>query len=336
MRKFLILLLLILVAEASYSQNNCPSTPVCTGFSDTPNGIGVQELNGTNNGCLSVEHNSTWITVTILTSGTLQFTINPNVNSNDFDFAVWGPGSGCPPTSNPIRCSWAAGGGNTGVNTSLNVTGANNTEGAAGDGWVNNIAVTAGETYLILIDNFTTNSGFDMTFGGTSTLDCITLPIELTEFYCYDEGSVNYIKWVTKSEVNNDYFILEKSDDGMSWTDLVKIDGAGNSPSITKYSYADVEPYISYTYYRLKQVDYDGVYEYSDVIYVQNKSTVFYTYTVYPTDGFIHLSNSYFFEVYNSVGQIVISKEDDKIDVGGLSKGIYIIKIGGYTQKVII
>lgn len=267
--------ILVILSVTSYSQNDCPASGVCTGFSNTPNGAGAAEINGTNNGCLSVEHNSTWITITILTSGSLQFTINPNVNSNDFDFAVWGPNSPCPPTTAPIKCSWAvaSGNGNTGINTGLN-GGGPNSEGAGGDGWVNNLAVTAGQTYIILIDNFTTNSGFAMTFAGTSTLDCTLLPIELTSFTGTSYFENNTLNWTCASELNNDRFDIEHGTNGTDWTVIGTVKGAGNSSVMTSYEFKDLRFSIGINYYRLKQIDYDGQYEYVGILSISNITKV--------------------------------------------------------------
>src|ERR1700741_106045 len=168
MKKQILLFLFLHLSALTFGQgNNCPAFALCntSNFSDTPSGIGTQELGAGNQGCLTTEHQSVWLSVTTNTAGTISFTINPNTNGDDFDFAVWGPGSACPPTTAPIRCSWAvknnnfAGtgdNGNTGINSTFNSThplGAqnDNSEGAGGNGWVNNIAANAGETYLVLI-----------------------------------------------------------------------------------------------------------------------------------------------------------------------------------------
>ena len=96
----------------------CSSTPV----SANSGGFGIQELNSGNRGCLAGnEHQSSWYYVNVQTGGSLTMLIDPNNNGNDYDFAVWGPytsanvGANCPPISGPIRCSWSAETGNTGM-----------------------------------------------------------------------------------------------------------------------------------------------------------------------------------------------------------------------------
>jgi hypothetical protein len=90
-----------------------------------------------------------------------------------------------------------------------------------------------------------------------NTGSCITvLPIELINF----EGTEgNTLYWNTASEINNDYFIVERSVDGIDWIDVNKISGMGNYREYQSYDLVD----MNYTrnainYYRLSQVDSDG------------------------------------------------------------------------------
>jgi len=75
----------------------------------------------------------------------------------------------------------------------------------------------------------------------------------------------NKIEWITSSEINNNHFTLESSNDGIDFSEIVKMDGAGNSSSITLYQFEDYNPK---SYYRLKQTDYNGDYTYSNIIYI--------------------------------------------------------------------
>lgn len=263
--KYKLLISFLLLFCVSFSQNTCPATFICNTHNTTPNGSGsggqYGELSSSTDGCLSGEHNSTWLTITILTSGTLTFTIDPNNNSNDFDFAIWGPNSTCPPTNSPIRCSYAAGTGNTGLNT----TAGDVAEGIFGNGWVSQLNVTAGESYLILVDNFTTNNGFEIRFGGTSILNCTILPIELTYFKCSTMQDNILIEWETESESNNQEFQLWRSIDGVNWVKIYTRSGAGNSTIPKQYWYNDYLLPTGVYYYKLIQKDYNGTETSSDI-----------------------------------------------------------------------
>lgn len=98
------------------------------------------------------------------------------------------------------------------------------------------------------------------------------LPIQLVGFEAKCNNDKVVLNWATASEINNDYFTLERSTDGTDWNEVAIIDGARNSSTIQKYSYTD-NPYgllnsINSYYYRLKQTDIDGDYEYSDIILI--------------------------------------------------------------------
>jgi len=83
-------------------------------------GGSTNDLPASVRGCLtSGEKNTSWYYINVTSSGTLQMTIYPNPSSKDYDFALYKVANGCP-TGAPIRCSYSAPGGNTGINTNLN------------------------------------------------------------------------------------------------------------------------------------------------------------------------------------------------------------------------
>ena len=153
-----------------------------------------------------------------------------------------------------MRCSYAANTGNTG----LNVTASDFSENVFGNGWVSQLNVNVGESYLILVDNFTTNNGFEIRFGGTSTLNCAPLPVELTSFTCNSLEDNILIEWETESENNNQEFQLWRSIDGVNWVKVYTRPGAGNSITPIKYWYNDYLLPTGTYYYKLIQRDYDS------------------------------------------------------------------------------
>lgn len=93
-------------------------------------------------------------------------------------------------------------------------------------------------------------------------------PITLSKFdYTLNNKKVN-LNWETVSEINNNYFSIEKSSDGINFQSIGKINGAGNSNNVKQYSFTDDKAmYINH--YRLKQVDFDGKWSYSKILYVK-------------------------------------------------------------------
>lgn len=153
--------------------------PVCSNGSinESSNGPGINDFAfpGNNSGCLSGgEHQSVWLYVQIESGTTLEFDIIPRgASSLDYDFAVFGPNKTCRDLGNPIRCSYAAPGGPYGNNTGLNRNENDLSENAGGNGYVRYLDVNPGDTYYILVDNFSSNfQGFTLNWGGDNNLDC--------------------------------------------------------------------------------------------------------------------------------------------------------------------
>jgi hypothetical protein len=100
-----------------------------------------------------------------------------------------------------------------------------------------------------------------------------SLPVELLNFsgnYNQKENK-NEISWSTASETNNSHFVLERSDDGFSFTSLAFVEGAGNSNILMEYSYSDKNPDRNY-YYRLTQIDFDGQSETFKPVFVKRST----------------------------------------------------------------
>jgi hypothetical protein len=94
------------------------------------------------------------------------------------------------------------------------------------------------------------------------------LPIELISFAAEVSGNAVNLSWVTAAEINNDYFTVERSDDGKNFLPILSVKGAGNSSSPLYYHTKDTKPHGGINYYRLKQTDFDGKFEYFDIVTV--------------------------------------------------------------------
>jgi hypothetical protein len=95
------------------------------------------------------------------------------------------------------------------------------------------------------------------------------LPVELTSFTAKKKESHIILQWTTSTEINNDRFEIERSFDGESFTQIGSITGNGNTNQVISYQFTDRLPLMGISFYRLKQVDYDGAFEYSSTITVQ-------------------------------------------------------------------
>ena len=84
------------------------------------------------------------------------------------------------------------------------------------------------------------------------------LPIKLAEFTATPNGNQIDIKWTTSTEVNNSYFTIERTTNGLTYETVAVVQGAGNSDVVKNYSAVDKSPIEGVSYYRLRQTDYDG------------------------------------------------------------------------------
>lgn len=93
----------------------------------------------------------------------------------------------------------------------------------------------------------------------------IMLPVELTHFSAKPKGNIAHLTWQTATETNNEGFEIQRSPDGQNWEKIGFVEGAGNSQQEQSYAFEDPRPYQGRSYYRLKQIDFDGAFEYSDI-----------------------------------------------------------------------
>jgi photosystem II stability/assembly factor-like uncharacterized protein len=186
---------------------------------------------------------------------------------------------------------------------------------------------------------------------GVWETEVVGLPVSLISFTAManqDYQSV-LVKWSTASEKNNDYFLVERSENGIDFATVGKIKGKGNSLIVNEYSFTDIAPLKGKNYYRLTQVDLDGSRENSQVVVV-NLSQEFEV-IIQPnlfndfTEIQINTSaESADVEITDVKGRSVFHSAlatNKNIQLGyGLAKGIYFVKIStpegrSTTQKVI-
>ena len=183
---------------------------------------------------------------------------------------------------------------------------------------------------------------------GSGTLNLGALPIELHTFEVKLEDNNVRIEWVTASEIDNDYFVVERSRDAHHFEEIELIEGAGNSDAIRYYAVTDRFPFEGISYYRLKQVDFDGTTTYFDIKIVDNNDGYTDTHglTVFPNpimehstfsiglEGFdggtvkVEILNMSGFVIYSD--QINISQERELIELETNiihNTGMYVVSV---------
>lgn len=187
---------------------------------------------------------------------------------------------------------------------------------------------------------------FDNDFTGG---DDGTLPVEFLHFSAAQANDGVELTWQTASENNNDFFTIEKSSDGITFISSGTISGAGFSNEITEYTVKDYYPFDGISYYRIKQTDFDGNFDYSQTIAVDYYNDGIIPVMLFPSpssDDALHITFKYntydtvFLNVYNMAGNLVHNKilytntgENSTIlNTSSFSKGKYIIQIIGFNR----
>lgn len=114
------------------------------------------------------------------------------------------------------------------------------------------------------------------------TLSVVTsiLPVEILKFEAEAEGSTTLLNWATASETNNDYFLVERSNDGIYFEGIGQVKGAGTYEGRSDYQFTDKTPNNGINYYRLKMLDFDGSFSYSEIAAVSFDKN--YALTIFP------------------------------------------------------
>jgi hypothetical protein len=164
------------------------------------------------------------------------------------------------------------------------------------------------------------------------------LPIKLFSFTANTNDNSVEIEWITSSEINNDYFTVERSNNGSEWEAINKIKGAGNSNTTLKYFDIDNQPLPGISYYRLKQTDFNGDYSYSEITMVnfkQKDEIVIYPNPVKDNLTIANLCENCIVKIYSSFGTLVYTGSEQKINTQTWKNGIYqvVINNNGIIQS---
>jgi hypothetical protein len=201
---------------------------------------------------------------------------------------------------------------------------------------------TNGNVKVTVVSNFG-----PFTFGATGNG---VLPINLTNFTVQKNNNVVNVNWTTEQEVNSSYFSVQRSTNRTSWKEIGTVNAAGNSNSEINYSFTDKAPLKGINYYQLKQVDKDAKAVYSatkSVLFnnlfqaVLSPNPVSDVLNVYLSKTGSSVTNIYLYDSNGKLVKTLATKENvQTINVSGLAKGLYFIKIANdsnvETQRVVV
>ncbi len=180
-------------------------------------------------------------------------------------------------------------------------------------------------------------------------VDPSTIPVELESFTASVNSNIVNLNWVTATELNNTGFDIEQSIDNSSWNKIGFVIGNGTTTEKSFYTFTDKNPYEGKSYYRLKQIDYDGTFTYSNMVSVsigllndfsldQNYPNPFNPATIIkynlPEESTVQMM------VVNILGEVV-TELINEVEASGshqiifnasnLTSGIYFVKINATT-----
>ncbi|MDB4534104.1 lamin tail domain-containing protein [Vicingaceae bacterium] len=186
-----------------------------------------------------------------------------------------------------------------------------------------------------------TSTGGAATYGTDGcTLSSTILPINLLYFKGKEAASENLLEWSTTTEINNDYFTLERSHDALNFNEIGILSGAGNSSIQLDYKFIDDAPNSGINYYRLTQTDYNGDFSISNIIALNNNQLDAKIYVSHKTLR-VKLTeeiSSGKIEIIDALGRTVYSDNitaSKNINLDNYISGIYLIKIDTPSNTII-
>ncbi|MES2780646.1 MAG: choice-of-anchor V domain-containing protein [Bacteroidota bacterium] len=166
------------------------------------------------------------------------------------------------------------------------------------------------------------------------------LPVKWMSYGVKASDDVNTIEWTTASEIDNAHFEIERSTDAKQWETIGIVKSKGNSNSPTTYSFDDKSVLSGNLFYRIKQVDFDGAFDYSKVI-IANKELESERVSYNAEQRTIHINSASHMGATSlftlSGNPVATSIDGTDLNVSSLERGIYILQLpSGTYQKIFI
>lgn len=198
----------------------------------------------------------------------------------------------------------------------------------------------AGAASVTMSHTISANEDWVM-IGATMVDYAVALPVEVLSFEGERVDKNVLLKWSTSAEVNNDFFTVERSVDGINFESLGDVDGAGNSLTALNYSFVDDKPKDGVSYYRLKQTDFNLNTKYSNIVAIDIKNVEIMNFFPNPSTSQSNVivnspeDMSVLFNIVGSEGKVLRNSEEKlqkglniiKLDVANFAEGSYFFSI---------
>lgn len=306
--------------------------PICTGtpIVYTAQVDGSTAEVGPNYDCLLTQPNPSWYYLEINNPGLLSIDMTA---PQDIDFAIWGPytnianaKAACGSYPLPLDCSYSP----------------SATEQASV------ASTTSGQVYVLLVTNYASVTqviNIDQSPSAVATTICpIVLPVGMSLFDVSSDRERVKIKWITDTELNNEYFDIQRSFDGYIWETIALKKGMGTITTQTNYEVIDEKPLIGISYYRLKQVDTNGKLHFSPIKSIKINNELDFTIYPSPARDFVKINTNSKkldkIEIVDILGNIIeaghtFENGEYTYAISHLKKGVYTINMEVEGQKII-
>lgn len=170
---------------------------------------------------------------------------------------------------------------------------------------------------------------------------CLLLPVKLTRFQANNRPEGVILEWQTASEEQNNYFQVEHSTNGVNYAAIGEVKGSGTTAETKHYRFTHRNPSNGINYYRLKQVDYDGKFEYSKIAVAVVEQEEAVNVFPNPTDGPVFINNTSdesSARVTDFTGREIFKDllpENGMLDLSGQPQGVYLIEIANGNSKTV-
>lgn len=192
----------------------------------------------------------------------------------------------------------------------------------------------------------------EITYGNNNFSDCIfqaPLSVELSNFDAHlSSQNTVFLDWITASETNNSHFEIERSTDTKTWKKIGKVTGAGTTITQQVYHFEDKKPNSGLNYYRLKQVEFNGEFNYSKIKSVNKKASFSNELKVFPNPASNYItveleiddSKTNTAYLLNSQGLIIqniplSNNWNREIKISNLTPGVYFLQIQNEVTRYI-
>lgn len=217
------------------------------------------------------------------------------------------------------------------------------TSGNSGSGTITQNGIS-GITLSVRVCADTNTSGESTDIDDVTVTNATTLPVELISFKAMNREDEVLLKWATASEINNERFDIEHRTNNTPFEKIGEVEGNATTLRVSNYDFKHKKPTFGINYYRLKQVDFDERFQYTNVasVTVQNKETRISEFYPNPsTNGVVSLNytsiekTNLAVSVYSANGEILMMKKNEisngenrlNFDFSSLSRGVYFVRL---------